>query len=45
MRWDNHIIEWDGTSFLFKEIVLIIDAVCQDQRTGGPWSRTNAGCI
>ena len=49
MWWDNHMIEWNGKSFLSKEIDLTIDsdasltgwgAVCQNQRTGGPWSQT-----
>ena len=43
------MIEWNGKSFLSKEIDLTIDsdasltgwgAVCQNQRTGGPWSQT-----
>ena len=45
--WDTHMTRWNGKSVLKKDIDLVIDsdasltgwgAVCQDQRTGGPWS-------
>ena len=49
--WDNHMVKWNGKSLLAKEIEMIIDsdaslmgwgAVCQNQRTGGPWSQTES---
>ena len=45
--WDTHMKNWNGKTLLRREIALTIDsdasltgwgAVCQDQRTGGPWS-------
>ena len=49
--WDNHMVKWNGKSLLSKEIDMIIDsdaslmgwgAVCQNQRTGGPWSQSES---
>ena len=49
--WDNHMVKWNGKSLLSKEIDMIIDsdaslmgwgAVCQNQRTGDPWSHSES---
>ena len=49
--WDQQMSRWNGRSLLSKEVDLVIDsdaslqgwgAACKGQKTGGPWSETEA---